>query len=316
MKRYPLSLLPVSREILWGGRRLKDAYGKSAPFEKLAESWELTVRPDGQSRIRNGFFAGMTLGDYLAKDPTLVSPRYAGERFPLLIKLIDAADRLSVQVHPDDRYALPHEGELGKTEMWYIVEAQPGARLVYGLKDGVTREAFAEAVRAGRTMETLREVEVHAGETYFIPSGQIHAIGAGILIAEIQQSSNVTYRVYDYDRRQADGSLRQLHTEKALDVTRIRTEAEIDALRFAHGAHAPTTLADCAYFRVDKPALPAALDAADGFLALLCVGGEGAIECEGERYPIRRGESYFIPCGTAPCTLTGSAEILVSRSYE
>ncbi len=143
-----------------------------------------------------------------------------GDRFPLLIKFIDAADRLSIQVHPDYEYSLREENELGKTEMWYIVEAEPGAQLVYGLKDGITKDAFA-AVKDGRVQDTLRYVDVHPGDVYFIPAGQIHAIGAGILIAEIQQSSNVTYRVYDYDRRGADGSLRPLHTAKALDVVQI-----------------------------------------------------------------------------------------------
>ena len=143
MERYPLYLIPVSKENLWGGRRLKDAYGKTAPFEKLAESWELTVRPDGMCRIGNGTYSGMTLGEYLASSPDAVSPRWEGGRFPLLIKYIDARDRLSVQVHPDDEYARMHEGDAGKTELWHILEAGPEASLVYGLRAGTTVGAFS-----------------------------------------------------------------------------------------------------------------------------------------------------------------------------
>lgn len=317
---YPMKLIPVSREILWGGRKLKDYYHKNAPFEKLAESWELTVREKEMNTIANGAFAGLTLAEFIRQNGTAtVSPHYDGERFPLLIKFIDAADRLSIQVHPDDAYSLAHEGELGKTEMWYIVEAEPGAQLVYGLADGVSAGDFADAVRRGEIARTLKSVEVHAGETYFIPSGQVHAIGAGILIAEIQQNSNVTYRVYDYDRRQADGTLRELHTDKALDVVRVRSAAEIDAIRFAHTDHSGTELAACPFFRVRRLTaenLPCTLRPADSFLHLLCVDGEGTICMDGVQYPIVRGDSYFLPRGCGDCTLEGAPTLLVSETME
>lgn len=319
---YPLKLIPAAKEILWGGHKLKDSYHKSAPFEKLAETWELTVRPQEMNIIENGAAAGQTLEDYIRENGLgTVSPGYDGERFPLLIKFIDACDRLSIQVHPDDAYGLANEGELGKTEMWYIVEAEPGASLVYGLKDGLSAEDFAEAVHAGRIGETLRSVEVHAGETYFIPSGQIHAIGAGILIAEIQQNSNVTYRVYDYDRRQADGSLRQLHTEKALDVVKIRTDAEIDEIRYANAdsCSTETELAACPYFRVRRfstEKLPASVTPADSFIHLLCVDGEGEIRSNGVVYPVIKGDSYFLPRGCGECCLSGSMTVLLSETTE
>lgn len=317
---YPLRLIPAVKEILWGGHKLKDSYHKSAPFAKLAETWELTVRPEEMNVIENGSAAGMTLAEYIQKNGNgTVSPSYDGQRFPLLIKFIDACDRLSIQVHPDDAYGLANEGELGKTEMWYIVEAEPGASLVYGLKEGLSAEDFAEAVHAGRIGETLRSVEVHAGETYFIPSGQIHAIGAGILIAEIQQNSNVTYRVYDYDRRQADGSLRQLHTEKALDVVKIRTDAEIDAIRYANADGSTTELAACPYFRVRRLStedLPASVTPADSFIHLLCVDGEGEIRADGAVYPVVQGDSYFLPRGCGECWLTGSMTVLLSETTE
>ncbi len=315
---YPLLLSPVSKEILWGGSRLKGRYHKTAPFEKLAESWELTLRPDAENRIVNGAYSGMTLGEFIsACGNAVVTPDYDGDCFPLLIKFIDACDRLSIQVHPDDAYGMEHEGEPGKTEMWYIVEADPGAQLVYGLKPGITAEDFAAAVHTGKISETLRFVDVRPGEVYFIPSGQVHAIGAGILIAEIQQNSNITYRVYDYDRRQADGSLRQLHTDKALDVVKIRTEEEIRALRFARSCGDTDEVAACSYFRVrkiDTAAAGAVLETAGSFLSVLCLDGEGEIRCEGETYSIRRGDSYFIPRGCAACTVTGNVSALISET--
>ncbi len=314
MERYPLYLVPVSKENLWGGHRLKDAYGKTAPFEKLAESWELTVRPDGMCRIGNGAYSGMTLGEYLASSPDAVSPRWDGDRFPLLIKYIDARDRLSVQVHPDDGYARVHEGDAGKTELWHILEAGPEASLVYGLRAGTTVGAFADAVQGKRITELLHTIPVRAGETYFIPAGQLHAIGAGILLAEIQENSNITYRVYDYDRRQADGTLRALHTKKALDVVRIRTEEEIDELRFAHGARAPHVLADCAAFRAERPPLPCVIRQEERFNALLCVSGHGVLRCGDTVYPMRQGDTYFLPCGCPPCIAEGDAAVLTAQS--
>jgi len=317
---YPLKLTPAVKEILWGGHKLKESYHKSAPFEKLAETWELTVRAQEMNVIENGPAAGQTLEDYIRVNGFgVVSPGYDGTRFPLLIKFIDACDRLSIQVHPDDAYGLANEGELGKTEMWYIVEAEPGASLVYGLKEGLSAEDFAEAVHAGRIGETLRSVEVHADETYFIPSGQIHAIGAGILIAEIQQNSNVTYRVYDYDRRQADGSLRQLHTEKALDVVKIRTDAEIDAIRYSNSDSGTTELAACPYFRVRRLStedLPASVTPLDSFIHLLCVDGEGEIRTDGVVYPVIKGDSYFLPRGCDASILSGSMTVLLSETTE
>lgn len=328
MKLYPMRLTPVPKEILWGGTRLKEKYNKSAPFERIAESWELTVRKDGMNGVANGPYAGMTLGEFLAQaGPGVVSGSFDGERFPLLIKFIDACDRLSIQVHPDNDYALAREGELGKTEMWYIVEADPGAQLVYGLRPGISVEDFAALIREKRTEDGLRFVNVRPGECYFIPAGQVHAIGSGILIAEIQQSSNVTYRVYDYERRQKDGSLRALHVEKALDVIRVRSGEEIRALRFAGATDGACggpgeLLADCEYFRVRKltaKALPTAIRPDESFTSLLCLAGDGAITCEGERYPVRKGDSYFLPRGCADCCLTAGSEdfaVLLSETKE
>lgn len=313
-------MTPVPKQIIWGGDRLKSEYGKTADFDKIAESWELSCRDNAMCLIANGDYSGMTLGEYIADGRTdalgLASEKY--DRFPLLIKFIDAADRLSIQVHPDNEYSLAHEGELGKTEMWYIIAADEGAKLVYGLKKGCTREDFAKAVAEDRTEEMLDFVEVHAGETYFIPSGQVHAIGAGILIAEIQQNSDVTYRVYDYKRRQPDGSLRQLHTAKAIDVIKLRTDDEINALRYStECADGGEVLASCEYFTVRRYALDGEERLTAGknsFVSVLVVDAEDAvIESDGREYPVKKGESWFIPADTGEFAIRGKANVIVSE---
>ncbi|MBQ8370907.1 MAG: class I mannose-6-phosphate isomerase [Clostridia bacterium] len=322
MPNYPILLRPVSKEIIWGGSKLKNDYGKSAPFDKIAESWELTVRPDENSVIANGKYAGMTLGQYISADRARIlgtnGVKY--DRFPLLIKFIDAADKLSIQVHPDDAYGLANEGELGKTEMWYIMDCEPGACLVYGLKEGCTTEEFAAAVAQGRTEEMLNFVPVKKGDVYFIPAGQVHAIGAGILIAEIQQNSNVTYRVYDYNRPGADGKPRELHTAKAIDVVKLRSEAEIDAIRFAQPKPQGNyeVLASCDYFTTRKYVTDSDNVAVfhahkTSFLSLLILDAEDAVLDNGhEQLPLRKGDSYFLPAGSGEYIITGKSEFLTT----
>ena len=297
MNKYPLKLKPVYKEIIWGGNKLKTDFGKVCDLDKLAESWELTVRHDGMNIIENGEYTGMTLEEYLGADA-------AG--FPLLIKLIDACDRLSIQVHPNDEYAREKEGEYGKTEMWYIVDAEPGAKLVYGLKD-YDRETFAAAAKDGTLEKYLNFVDVHKGDVFFIPSGCVHAIGAGILIAEIQQSSNVTYRVYDYNRRGADGKLRPLHVEKALDVIVDYTPEQIEAIRFEDGFD-DKYLANCRYFKVAHIFGDCDIAPSDEFIHVLCLDGVGTID----GYPLCKGDSYFIPAGCDKVTIRGRVEIITS----
>lgn len=321
MKKYPMLMRPVSKEIIWGGDKLKREYNKTAPFEKLAESWELSVRSNEMCIIDNGEYAGVEVGAFIGRSPISVmgtnSEKY--DRFPLLIKFIDANDKLSIQVHPDNEYSLEHEGELGKTEMWYIIDAEPGAKLVYGLTDGCTVDELADAVKNGKTEDKMLYTEVKPGDVYFIPSGQVHAIGAGILIAEIQQNSNITYRVYDYERRQADGSLRQLHTEKALDVIKVRSEKEIDAIRFSVPCESTgEVLCSCEYFTSVKykstTGAPIGLTADEkSFVSILVINASDAvIISDGYTFPIEKGESYFIPAGTGEIVIDGDAEIIAT----
>ena len=316
MKLYPMKMTPATKDIIWGGRRLIDSYNKSCGTERLAESWELTVRPDGMSVVANGEYATRTLGEFIdAAGADVIGKGYDGDRFPLLIKLIDARDRLSIQVHPSDEYALKNENEYGKTEMWYIVEADEGAELVFGLSSDYTPEGFKAALDAGRVEDMLHRVKVHAGEVYFIPSGLVHAIGAGILICEIQQNSNVTYRVYDYNRPGADGKPRPLHVEKALDVIVNYTPAEIEALRFSRGVKprddSSALLAAWDKFVVTRYDVSGrvAVDADEtSFVSLTFTDGDGVIVFDGCEYEFTKGDTYFLPAGM------GRAEIRSDRA--
>ena len=223
-KIYPLTFEPVFRDYIWGGRNLETKLGRTLPPGIVAESWEISGHPSSPTQVDNGPLAGRTLPELLELSGVdLVGNRSQAMldrgKFPLLIKLLDANKPLSVQVHPNDAYANAHEnGELGKTEMWYILYAKPDAHLIYGLKAGVTPNSFRQALEAGQLESCLHQLPVKAGDTIFIPSGSVHAIMGGILLAEIQQNSDTTYRVYDWNRLGADGKPRPLHIDKALDV--------------------------------------------------------------------------------------------------
>ena len=317
MKRYPVKIQHIAKSAIWGGQRLKLEWGKSGDGENIAETWELSVRPNEMGTVLNGEAKGMTLRAYIeACGADCVSPDYRLEdRFPLLVKLIDAADRLSVQVHPDDAYAGRVENDSGKTEMWYIVDAEKDARIVYGLAPGVTQEDFARGAAEGRWDDVMCSMPVQAGECYFIPAGMLHAIGKGILIAEIQQNSDLTYRVFDYNRRQADGSLRALHTEKALDVVRPFTENEVDEIRFARGRDGDL-LANSRYFRAYRKQVVGEgclCVSRDSFVSLLCIDGKGELIFDGESYSVRRGDSYYLPAGLGECRLTGNMTLICSE---
>lgn len=320
MKKYPIKLSYTAKTALWAGTRLKTEFGKNSEYDTVSESWELSVREDEMARVLNGDAKGMTLAEYFeAAGYDCVSPSFKkGDRFPLLVKLIDAADMLSVQVHPDDKYASAVENDSGKTEMWYIIDADEGAQLIYGLRDGETRESFARAVREKKIDSVINKVPVKKGETYFIPAGMLHAIGAGILIAEIQQNSDLTYRVYDFDRVGKDGKLRPLHVDKAIDVTRPYTEAEINAVRYSRGTDSfvGELLASSDYFTVRKLEVRSFTELSvskESFTSILCVDGEGIIEANGENCPICKGDSYFLPAKMGKYSVNGRLTLIISE---
>ena len=317
MTRFPIKLNAISKQIIWGGNRLRNEYNKKSDGDNIAESWELTVREDGMNTICGGLYDGVPVSDYLALDPTLVTDK-PYDRFPLLIKFIDAEADLSIQVHPDDVYGLSHKNDLGKTEMWYILDAVPGAKLVYGLKKGCTTESLRKALECGTVEEQLNYVEVKKGETYFIPHGLVHAIGAGILLAEIQQNSNITYRVYDYNRRQKDGSLRELHVQDALNVVLTRTEEELKSIQFSREDKDDTLLAACDYFVVNRYIVSenASLSLCatpSSFHSVLCLEGSGTLVHGGVEYPIEKGDSYFVPAASGEYKVVGNLSVIVSR---
>ena len=315
-----LKLKAPCKDYIWGGNRLREEYGKQLDSDRIAESWELSCHKDGQSVITGGEFDGKTLSDYIAEKGKGVLGKNCGrfEYFPVLIKLIDAKDNLSVQVHPSNEYALRVEGEYGKTEMWYIVDCDPGAELLYGFKHEISKEEFAERIANNTLLEVTNNVPVHKGDVFFIESGTLHAIGKGILIAEIQQNSNTTYRVFDYGRLGADGKPRALHVEKALDVARLcppERPAGPMGKPEQNGDCTSTLLAKCGYFtaRLLDVAGSAPL-CADGesFHSLLCLSGSGAVVCGGEAVPFAKGDSLFLPAGLGAYTIAGRAQLVLT----
>ena len=313
---YPMKLIAPCKDYIWGGTRLREEYGKKSDKDKIAESWELSCHKDGKSIIGNGEFEGLTLEEYIEKEGKGVLGRNCErfEYFPILIKLIDAKDNLSVQVHPDNDYAMRVEGEYGKTEMWYIVDCNEGAELLYGFKHEITKEEFAERIKNNTLLEVTNNVPVHKGDVFFIKSGTLHAIGKGILIAEIQQNSNTTYRIYDYGRVGADGKPRQLHVEKACEVTELTPPPcapkpmgeEKDM-----GGYKETLLATCEYFNVNKLVITgeAKLNAGEeSFNSILVL--EGDFDLDG--VSLTKGESCFIPSGYGSYTLKGTGEVIVT----
>ena len=314
-KLFPVKLSPAFKDYLWGGERLKTEFNKNTDMTPLAESWELSAHKDGQSVVTTGDCAGMTLTDYIAalgKD-ALGTACGKYDYFPLLIKLIDAKGDLSVQVHPSDAYALEHEGEYGKTEMWYILDCEEGAALYYGFKEDTTREEYESAIKEGRLTDILNRVPVKRGDVFFIPAGTVHAIGAGILICEIQQNSNTTYRVYDYNRRDKDGNLRPLHVEKALAVSDLRKSPALPAIPDGEDV----LLAECGYFEVRRlrfggngtvTATP------ESFTALTVTEGEGTLSDGESALTFRKGDTLFIPAQSTAFTVTGACEMILSKA--
>lgn len=323
MVRYPMKLEAPLKDYLWGGTKLKEEYGKKTTLEKVAESWELACHKDGMSVIANGSWKGKTLASYLDADP-----ESAGENakqfpyFPLLIKLIDARDNLSVQVHPDNDYAMRVEGEFGKTEMWYVVEAEKGASLIYGFKQEISSEEFARRIADNTLLEVCNEVPVKKGDVFFIDSGTLHAIGKGILICEIQQNSNTTYRVYDYGRVGKDGKPRELHVNKAKDVTKLtRPTRKTKALcRLPLADTEINVLAACEYFTVYQGRLfdqeLSLTIGNDSFQCLTVLSGNLTLTAEHaseeQVLTLRKGESVFLPANFGKYQLKGSGEYILS----
>lgn len=308
-----LKLNPACKDYIWGGRRLMDEYGKVCEKDILAETWELSCHPDGPSVIANGVYAGKTLLQYIDEQgkEVLGTRCRRFKDFPILIKFIDAKDNLSVQVHPDNEFALKNEGQYGKTEMWYVMDAGEDAFLYYGFRTEVSREELEKRIREDTLLDVLHAEPVQKGDVLFIEPGTIHAIGRNILIAEIQQNSNVTYRVYDYGRTGKDGKKRELHVEKALAVTKRRPVIR-DKKSYPH-------IADCDYFTVDRLYLDGAvMKKTEGFVSetsfasILILDGGGIIAGTDGEMEFKKGDSFFLPAGSGSYQMEGSCDALVT----
>ena len=324
-KNKPLLLRPSGKDYLWGGSRLNDEFEKGIDLSPLAETWECSTHPDGPSYVVDGEFNGKGLAEVLHVHPEYLGERHKGEStLPILIKFIDAKKDLSVQVHPTDEYAREKEnGQLGKTEMWYVLDAGRDAKLVYGLKQDCTKEEIRAAIDNGTVMKYLQKVPIHKDDLFFIQAGTIHAIGAGALVAEIQENSNLTYRLYDYDRVGKDGKKRELHIEKALDVANLHSSAEpkqpLRVLKYRQGV-ASELLTRCKYFEVYRMLVNTERRQtvhyhADelAFRVLLCVNGCGTISYEGGAITFYKGDCIFVPADSVMMTIHGQAQFLDVR---
>lgn len=325
MRAKPFLLRPSGKDYLWGGRRLKDEFVKEFDMAPLAETWECSTHPDGPSYIASGQFNGMSLAALLQEHP-----EYLGEHaipfgdLPILVKFIDAQKDLSVQVHPGDEYALEYEnGQLGKSEMWYVLDATPNAKLIYGLNHTIEKDALKASITDGSIEKYLQMIPVKKDDTFFIPAGTIHAIGSGSLIAEIQENSNLTYRLYDYNRTDKKGNKRPLHIDKALSVANLRASVEpnqaLRVLKYSPGM-ATELLCRCKYFEVHRMLINTerrqeVFYAADSlsFRVLLCIGGCGILRFDDESLDIFKGDCVFVPASSSKIKIHGQIQFLDVR---
>lgn len=313
MNQQPIFLTPVFQERIWGGSKLAELFGYDIPNAKTGECWAISAHPNGQSVVKDGPYQGLSLGELWASHQELFQSD--SSVFPLLTKILDASDDLSVQVHPDDRYAGEHEnGELGKTECWYIVDAEPGAEIIYG-HEAKSKEQLVQWIEAGNWDGLLTKVPVQPGDFFFVPSGTIHALGKGIVVLETQQSSDTTYRVYDYERKDKDGHTRELHLEKAIDVTTIPQsyKKETYDIHTKEGITI-TSFVSNDFFTVQKWDVDgtASLDASSKYTICSVIEGQGQLTISDHKYPLNKGDHFILPVSFGPYALSGSMKLIVS----
>ncbi len=321
---YPLRFTPTFHYRIWGGNGLTSHVGKAITEENIGESWEISTVPNFVSEVEDGIFAGSTLNDLLEKfaaTPNLflgtkVSHRF-GKQFPILIKYIDAEAPLSVQVHPDDEFAKANHDSMGKTEMWYIMRAEEDAELIIGFKEGTTKALYEEKLAAGNLEEILHKVQPKVGEVYYIPAGRVHAIGKGITLAEIQQNSDVTYRIYDYNRTDKEGNKRALHTEKALEVSDFNYIEKVST-EYSKTLNTRNEVVNSSYFHTSYLNLDGAWEdhyESDSFTIYMGVQGHASFVFEDRLYSLNLGEVLLIPAGITEHRIIpkGNSEILQVR---
>ena len=309
----PLFLQSVMQEKIWGGTHLRDVFGDDIPSDHVGEYWAISAHPNGVSTIKNGRYAGQTLDVLYAEHRELFGNRQEPV-FPLLTKILDANDWLSVQVHPDDVYGLEHEGELGKTECWYIIAAEPGAEIIYG-HNAKSKEELRQQIESKDWENLLTKVPVKAGDFFYVPSGTMHAIGAGIMVLETQQSSDTTYRVYDFDRKDDQGNLRELHLEKSIDVLTIGEPANSRPVTTKVDDLKSTLLVAGDFFAVYKWEISGKADfekTAD-YSLFSVLDGQGSLKVDGQDYDIAKGSHFILPSDVETWQIKGELELIVSH---
>ena len=309
----PLFLQSVMQEKIWGGTHLRDVFDYDIPSDHVGEYWAISAHPNGVSTIKNGRYAGQTLDVLYAEHRELFGNRQEPV-FPLLTKILDANDWLSVQVHPDDAYGLEHEGELGKTECWYIIAAEPGAEIIYG-HNAKSKEELRQQIESKDWENLLTKVPVKAGDFFYVPSGTMHAIGAGIMVLETQQSSDTTYRVYDFDRKDDQGNLRELHLEKSIDVLTIGEPANSRPVTTKVDDLKSTLLVASDFFAVYKWEISGKVDfekTAD-YSLFSVLDGQGSLKVDGQDYDIAKGSHFILPSDVQAWEIKGELELIVSH---
>ena len=318
----PLFLKPTGKDYLWGGQRLNDEFSKEIALSPLAETWECSTHPDGPSFVVGNKFNGQELKGVLTQHPEFLGTRYQGIKdLPILIKFIDAKKDLSVQVHPTDEYARVHEnGQKGKSELWYVLDASKDAQIVYGFRQNCDKQTVRKAIEDGSLEHLLQKVHIKRDDLFFVKAGTVHAIGAGTLLAEIQENSNLTYRLYDYNRTDRQGNKRELHIDKALSVLDYTNSAEpkqpLRVLKYSEGL-ASELLCRCQYFEVYRMIVNTERRQKvfyktdkSSFRVLLCINGCGSISFGSETYNIYKGDCIFIPADSIEARLFGSLKFL------
>lgn len=321
-KLYPLKFTPILKDKIWGGTKLQELFRKTSSSKNLGESWELSSHQDDISVVSNGELVGKNLVELidLYKEALVgqhIYDRY-GNQFPLLFKFIDAHEPLSVQVHPNDEVALERHQSLGKTEMWYVIDAEPEGELIIGFVEDISKEDYLKALQAGNLEDLLQRVKVSAGDVFFIPAGLVHAIGKGVVLAEIQQSSDLTYRIYDYNRVDSSGKQRELHINEALDVIDFSASGDPKTL-YSESLNELATLVSCDYFttnliRFNEP-LNRNYGKLDSFVVFICVEGEFQVLYEETYITVSKGETILIPASMAEVELIPQGEATLLETY-
>ena len=315
MNLYPFQFEPILKERIWGGTKLKNYLNKPITSEITGESWELSTVPSDVSVVKNGLFKGKNLNELIDLYPEemlgkTVFARF-GKQFPLLFKYLDAREDLSIQLHPNDELAKARHNSFGKTEMWYVMQADENARLIVGFKEDSSREEYLHHIENKKLISLLNEVPVKKGDVFFLETGTIHAIGAGIVIAEIQQTSDVTYRIYDWDRVDANGNERELHTELALDAINYKTT--FAKKEYKSTENKSTSLVDCPYFTTGFIPLNGSAvfsKTNDSFKVLMAVEGDFSLLVNGESYHYKKGSTVLLPAVITDYQLDGLASVL------